>query len=425
MSFLTIGVSYKTTPIEIREKIGFSEPRVMQALPEIQSLSSIEECLILSTCNRVEIYTVTENPSKTVHDIKEFFADFHGIDPFLLEPHYYVFDHEDSLTHGFRVASGLDSMVLGESQILGQIKEAFRMATEAGTIGSYLNRYFNRVFYVAKRVRTETEIASKPVSVSYVAVLLAKKIFGDLLGRRALLVGAGKMGELAATHLKAQGSPEIWVTNRSYERAQSIAKSCEGQVIHFSDFVLSLPKVDVVITSTGSETYLLRTEHIREAMQLRKNRPLFIIDIAVPRNVDPEVNSIPNVYLYDLDDLQAIVESNLKERKSEAQKAEILITHEVQDFSEKLKALALTPTIQLLAGKFDRIRRQELEKAFGRLKELSAADKTIVEACTQAIINKILHDPLLALKTEQKELTEQSPGLSEILQKVFRLDEIR
>jgi len=425
MRLVTVGLNHKTAPLEFREKLNFSPEVLKEALRQFSEASYTEECLILSTCNRVEIYGASRHPAQAVEEIKRFLSEFHQIPQPDLVPHLYSHQDEDAVRHGFRVASGLDSMVLGESQILGQMKEAYRWAGESGCIGSLLNRYLHRVFYVAKRVRSETEIGSFPVSVSYVAVMLAKKIFGSLKGRKALLVGAGKMSELAAKHLKSQGSPEIWVANRNFEKAVAMAKACEGNAVHFNDFLLSLPLVDVVITSTSSEDYLLKPEQIHEAMRLRKNRPMFIIDIALPRNVDPEINRIFNVYLYDLDDLKTVVESHQKERETEAEKAELLIHEETASFLKGLDTLSVTPTIQRLSKKFEKIRQKEVEKALSRLKDLSPEQIKVLEAMAVSIVNKILHEPMLALKNDPTGASEdKSSAYSEILQKLFRLDEV-
>ncbi len=424
MKLIVIGMNHKTAPLEIREQFAFSPEKTKEALLLLLEKAFLQECFILSTCNRVEIYAATSQPALALAELKNFLSQFHSVNLEKINSFFYTHTYSDAVSHGFSVAAGLDSMVLGESQIFSQMKEAYRLATEVGGTGPLLNRYFHRVFHVAKKVRTETEMANIPVSVSYVAVMLAKKIFGNLEGKKALLLGAGKMSELALRHLKSQGNPEIWIANRSFEKALVLAEACQGQAIHFSDFHLSLPLVDVVITSTSSQEYLLTLSQIQEAMRLRKNRPLFIIDIAVPRNVAPEIHRVFNVYLYDLDDLQKVVESNLKEKKEEGKKAEAIILQESARFLEELKILSLHPTIERLAKKFDKVRQQELEKTFSKLKDLNAEQKAVLEACTQAIVNKILHEPLLALKAEPPTLSSEGrhPYL-DLLHKLFRLDE--
>jgi len=428
MKYLTVGLSHKTAPLDLREKLAFSPEKVKRGLSLLLAESLAPESLILSTCNRVEIYGVSPEPEGCVQGIKAFLSRFHGLPEGDLEPFLYERIHEEAVLHGFRVAAGLDSMVVGESQIFGQMKEAYRMAQEAGSAGPHLNRYIHRVFQAAKKIRSETEIGSLPLSVSYVAVLLAKKIFGSLEGRKALLLGAGKMSELAALHLKSQGSPPIWVANRSFEKAESMAAACGGQAVHFNDFKMCLPLVDVVITSTAAEDYLIRPDDIHEAMRLRKNKPMFIIDIAVPRNVDPAVHRIFNVYLYDLDDLQGMVETNLKGRREKAVRAEAMASEEAASFLEGLgpdsAVLGGPPTAQRLAQKFEQLRRRELEKALSRLKDLNQKEKEVVEGLTLSIVNKILHDPLLALKTVSDLRPDPSSAdVHEIIQKLFRLDD--
>ena len=425
MRYVTVGLNHETAPLGLREKLAFSPEMIARALRTFSEASYTEECLILSTCNRVEIYGASSHPHQASEEIKRFLSDFHGVSPDSLKEHLYSHVHHEAIRHGFRVAAGLNSMVLGETQILGQMREAYRLAGAVGATGPFLNRYLHRVFSVAKRIRRETEIGNFPVSVSYVAVTLAKKIFGSLEGRKALLVGAGKMGEIAAKHLRSQGSPQIWVTNRSLEKAQAIAEACGGQAIHFNDFFLTLPLVDVVITSTSADGYLIKPEQIHEAMRLRKNRPMFIIDIAVPRNVDPSINRIFNVYLYDLDDLKTVVQGHQKEREAAAVKAEALIEEETDSFLKTLDTLSMAPTMERLSKKFEKIRLKEMEKALSRLKELNAEQKKVLEAMTSSIVNKILHEPMLALKNEPaSDGPDGTSRYSEILQKIFRLDEV-
>ncbi len=427
MKFLTVGLSHKTAPIALREKLAFTPEKVKEGLSLLREESVAPESMILSTCNRVEVYGVSPEPQTCAQGIKAFLTRFHGLSESDLKPFLYERLDEEAVLHGFRVAAGLDSMVVGESQIFGQMKEAYRLAQEVGSAGPHLNRYLNRVFQAAKKIRTETEIGSLPLSISYVAVLLAKKIFGNLEGRRALLLGAGKMSEIAALHLKGQGSPEILVANRSFEKAEAMALSCGGQAVHFNDFKMCLPLVDVVIASTASEDYLLRPEDIHEAMHLRKNKPMFIIDIALPRNVDPAVNRIFNVYLYDLDDLQGVVEVNLKGRKERAVQAETMASEAASSF---LKGFGLSggnaiPTVQRLAQKFEDLRMKEFEKAMARMKHLSPAERDVVETLTYSLVNKILHDPLVVLKSSPQGRGADSQGdaIHEVIQKLFRLDE--
>lgn len=424
MKLVNVGLNHKTATLEIREKLAFPSDKIPEALGKLLDQHVLDEAMILSTCNRVEIYGATPRPEIALHQLPQFLADFHHLPLESIQKHLYAYSGEEAILHGCRVASSLDSMVLGEPQIMGQMKEAYELATEAGSVGSILNRYLHRVFHVAKKIRTETEIALGPVSVSYMAVLLAKKIFGDLKNKKVLLVGAGKMGQLASRHLKNQGVAEIWVANRNFEKAKEIAKVCEAKPLFFDDFYFSLPMVDVVITSVACEDYILKPEHIHKAMKLRKNTPMFMIDIAVPRNVDPEINHIYNVYLYDLDDLQKLVEANQKERAEEARKGELIALQESKKFMEELEKLSITPTIHLLSTKFEKIRKQEFQKALLRLKDLTPEQQAVLEAMSASIVNKILHDPLLALKTQGLEKDSPPHSYLEIIQKIFRLDEV-
>lgn len=424
MKIVNVGINHKSASLQLREQLAFSSEKIPEALGKILDQHILEEAMILSTCNRVEIYGVSARPETSVAHLQHFFSEYHQLPFESFQSSFYSFTGEEAVLQGYRVASSLDSMVLGEPQIMRQMKDAYDLAVEAGSVGSILHRYLNRVFQVSKKIRSETEIASGPVSISSMAVLLAKKIFGDLQGKKVLLLGAGKMSHLAAKHLKAQGVSEIWVANRSLEKAKQMASECSGKALFFDDFHLSIPEVDVVISSVSSEDYILRPAAISKAMKLRKNAPIFIIDIAVPRNVDPAINTLYNVYLYDLDDLQSLVEANQKERQTEAQKGEVIAQQEAKKFVEELEKLSLSPTIHLLSTKFEKIRQQELQKAMGRFKNLSAEQKAILEAMSAAIVNKILHDPLLALKAQDFEKENPSHSYLEIIQKIFRLDEV-
>ncbi|MBL7685318.1 MAG: glutamyl-tRNA reductase [Deltaproteobacteria bacterium] len=423
MKLCVVGISHKTAPIEIREKLAFADEKIPRAFHELKKIPRFQEVVILSTCNRVEIYAVSETLESFGEAIKNFICQFHQISRNELDRYFYHYESQEAVRHGLRVASGLDSMVLGESQILGQMKEAYQKAAQHQMTSSFLNRYFHRVFSAAKRGRSETQIAQIPVSVSYVAVLLAKQIFGSLEHKKTLLLGAGKMSEIAAKHLKSQQNTEIWVANRSAEKAASLAAACEGKVIHYDDFILSLPLVDVVIVSTGAPHFLITPEAMQEVMRLRKNQPMFIIDISVPRNVDPAINRLYNIYLYDLDDLQSVVAENQKERQHEAKRIEVILEEEYRLFEKQVYHMHLAPTIQMLSQKFEEIRKKELDKVFLRMKDLSLDQKEGFEACTTAIVNKILHDPLLAMKDLSLEAPEEHrQSFHAMIQKLFKLD---
>ncbi|MBF0491552.1 MAG: glutamyl-tRNA reductase [Deltaproteobacteria bacterium] len=419
MSLIIVGISHKTANLALREQFALSDERQIQLLQRLSSLSAVEECVLVSTCNRLEVYAFASAEDKALQQIKICLKEIPNSADFD-EDIIYSFNQGDAFLHGFRVVSGLDSMVLGENQILSQMKESFRQAEQEGSLGTSLNKYFQRCFNVSKKIRHETQLGAHPVSVSYVAILLAKKIFGSLENRKALLLGAGKMSELALQNLKSQGCSEILISNRNIEKAKALASQIAAQVVPFEDYLGSLSEVDVVITSTGAQEPILKVQAVQESMKLRKNKALFIIDIALPRNVEEGVNDLYNVYLYNLDDLQKVVDQNLKERQKEALKAEQILIHEVQLFKEEEKHRSLSPTIAKLTQKFNQIREKELEKLVLQLAPLSSEQQQKIRACTQAMVSKMLHDPLLVLKTEQQ---EPSSLYQDILKKLFRLED--
>ncbi len=322
MNIIVVGLSHKTAPVEIRERVAFAPTAMEKPLRQVAALPGISEGLIVSTCNRVEVYAVSREAEAGIAHLRHFMADYHGLPTEELDSHLYDYQGEAAIQHIFRVASSLDSMVIGEPQILGQIKTAYGYAAEFKTAGLILNRLLHKAFSVAKRVRTETEIASNAVSVSFAAVELARKIFDSLTDKTVLLIGAGEMCELAARHFMNNGVAKVHVTNRTFERAQKLADEFGGKPILFDNFVDHLPQIDIVLTSTGAPNFILGHKTIEEVIRRRKYKPMFFIDIAVPRDIDPRVNAIENVYLYDVDDLQGVVQANLKERHKEAKKAE-------------------------------------------------------------------------------------------------------
>ncbi|AMV73787.1 glutamyl-tRNA reductase [Desulfuromonas carbonis] len=403
MNIIVVGLSHKTAPVEIRERVAFAPTAMEKPLRQVAGLPGISEGLIVSTCNRVEIYAVSRDAEAGVGQLRRFMADFHGLTMEQLESHLYDYQGEAAIQHIFRVASSLDSMVIGEPQILGQIKTAYGYASEFKTAGLILNRLLHKAFSVAKRVRTETEIASNAVSVSFAAVELARKIFDSLADKTVLLIGAGEMCELAARHFINNGVASVHVTNRTFERAQKLADEFGGKPILFENFVEHLPQVDIVLTSTGAPNFILGHKTIEEVIKRRRYKPMFFIDIAVPRDIDPRVNDIDNVYLYDVDDLQGVVQANLKERHKEAKKAEGIIEQELGSFFKWLSTLDVVPTIVALRKKLEEVRRAELEKTFGNLKELGEKERKSIEALTAAIVNKVLHRPMMLLKQSQND----------------------
>ena len=398
MNIVVVGLSHKTASVDIREKVAFLPTRMEKPLHELTALPDITEGVIVSTCNRVEIYATTHDVAGGMARIKRFLADFHTIPLETLEPHLYSHHGEAAIRHVFRVASSLDSMVVGEPQILGQIKTSYGYAAEFKSSGIILNRFLHKAFSVAKRVRTETKIASSAVSVSFAAVELAKKIFGDLSDKTVMLVGAGEMCELAAKHFLNTGVRGVMVTNRTYERAVKLAEEFDGQPVVFEELFDHLHKADIILSSTGATHFIIGARDVEEVIRRRKRKPMFFIDIAVPRDIDPKVNDVENVYLYDMDDLQGVVATNLEQRGKEAEKAEQIIDQEIGQFFKWLSSLEVTPAIVALRSHFDEIRRAELEKTLANWKDLNPDGQKRLEALTNAIMNKLLHTPTSLLK---------------------------
>jgi len=403
MELLVVGLNHKTAPIEIRECLAFPGDKLEEALSKVHGLPSVRENMIVSTCNRVEVYVATREIEKATRDLKEFLSQYHGLPLKEFERCLYAHTGEEAVRHIFRVASSLDSMVLGEPQILGQIKDAYDLSQQAKTSGLILHRLLHRAFHVAKRVRTETKIVVGGISVSSVAVELAEKIFGTLQKKTVLLIGAGEMCELAARHLVSAGAEKIMVTNRTYERAASLAQEFRGEAIPFESMSQGLKTVDIVVSATDSPQYLIRHDQITKVIKDRRQKPIFFIDIADPRDIEPDVGEIENVYLYNIDDLQKVANENIKDREMEAHKAEAIVQSEVLKFVNWYRSLDVTPTIVALRKKFEEIRKKELEKTLSLHPDLSDKEKKSLEALTSAIVNKILHTPISLLKQTDEE----------------------
>jgi glutamyl-tRNA reductase len=418
MNFLLMGVNHRTAPVEVRERLAIPESHLPNAMQRLAKYPGIEEGLILSTCNRVELLANTQNGSA---DLRGFFREYFQIDPSSYDQYLYEYRGDHAVHHLFRVAASLDSMVVGEPQILGQVKEAYAMARALGTVHSQLDALISRSFSVAKRVRSETAVGSSAVSVASVAVDLAKKIFGSLQGRAVYLVGAGKMSELAARHLQAHGAGAIFVANRTHYRAQQLAEKFSGEAIRFDDLYDTADRADIIITSTGAPCAIFRREHAERFLARRKNRPMFFIDIAVPRDVHPEVNKLDGIFVYDIDDLQAAVASHVADRQSEAQRAEAIVDAEVERFQSRLKTLEVVPTIVSLQEHLETIRQAEIDRVRGRLGPLSPDQELAVDAMTRGIIKKIMHTPVSALKTAARE--PEATTLIELIRKLFNLQE--
>jgi glutamyl-tRNA reductase len=398
MNIVVVGLSHKTASVDIREKVAFAPNQMEKPLQELLTIPDITEGVIVSTCNRVEIYASSRDIAGGMARLKRFLADYHNLPLETLEPHLYALHGEAAIRHVFRVASSLDSMVVGEPQILGQIKTSYGYAAEYKSSGIILNRFLHKAFSVAKRVRTETKIASSAVSVAFAAVELAKKIFGDLTDKTVMLIGAGEMCELAAKHFLNSGVRGVMVTNRTYERAVNLAEEFDGKAVNFDELFDHLHKADIILSSTGAPHFIIGQKDIDEVIRRRKLKPMFFIDIAVPRDIDPKVNDVDNVYLYTVDDLNGIVQSNLEQRSKEAQKAEEIVNQEIGQFFKWLSSLDVTPTIVALRSRFEEIRQAELAKTATGWKDLAPEDRKRLEALTSAIINKLLHNPTSILK---------------------------
>lgn len=421
-TILCLGVNHKTAPVAVREKLAFSGD-CTTPLTELKALPGCEECCLLSTCNRVEVLLVAkakEGATAAEEAVRRFLFGASGIS--VEESKQYSYFHQGSaaITHVYRVAASLDSMVVGEPQILGQLKDAYRAATEQQATGAVLNKLLTKAFSVAKRIRTETNIGGSAVSISYAAVQLAKKIFGDLKEKKVLLVGAGEMAELAAEHLVAQGIGKVVVANRTLERAVNLARTFHGTAVGLDEVVPQLAEVDILISSTGATDLILRKEEVRPVMRQRHNRPLFLIDIAVPRDLDPELNDLDNVYLYDIDDLKQVVELNRAERQKEADRAERIVDEEAIKFLQWLEAMEVAPTITALRRRAEAIRDAEVAKTLGNFAGLGDKERKGIELMANAIINKMLHDPMMFMKAAAP--AEEKRAHLALVRKVFGLD---
>jgi len=419
-AIVLLGVNHKTTPLEIREKLalsgGYEEP-----LRQLGEIEGVKEHYLLSTCNRVEILYTTQHLEATKEKVLRFLFGS-AVAPQDLNKYVYYYEDVEAVQHLFMVASSLDSMIVGEAQILGQLKEAYRHASELKTSGSILNKLLHKAFFSAKRVRTETQIGASAVSISYAAVELARKIFGQLDNKSVLLVGAGEMAELAAEHLVGQGVANVVVANRTLERAVKLARRFNGQAVSLDELIDQLEHVDIIISSTGATGTILSKEDVKPVMRERRNSPLFFIDIAVPRDLDQDINDLDNVYLYDIDDLNNVVEMNKAERDKEAVKAERIVAEETMKFSHWLDNMEVNPTIVELRQMADEICRVELEKTMGRLKELGPKEQKSIEKMASAIVAKMLHNPMQFLKSENNRCQDRNERINTV-RDLFRLDD--
>ena len=422
MKIINIGMSHNTAPVELRECLASEPDNAVRAFSFMRDIECVKEGLFLSTCNRVEALFIT-SPDESGKAMDSIISLISGLGNMAVEDlgsNLYTLEDMDAVRHVFRIASSLDSMIVGEAQILGQIKAAYADAVRQKTSGVILNRLMHKAFHVAKRVRTETEICESAVSISYAAVELAKKIFHVLDGKKALLIGAGEMAELAARHLVTQGVSSMFVANRTFKRAVMVAEAFNAQPLSFEEIETHLSRVDIVVTSTGASEYVITRDQVKSAFRKRRNRPLFFIDIAVPRDVQPEVNELNNVYVYDIDDLKGVVRLNMSQRRQEAVRAESIVEEEVIKFERWLKTLAVVPTIVSLREKAESIIQGELKKSGSALEELSSAEKEAVLTLTRSIADKVLADPIIYLKGKVDRPTLDT--YVDLTRKLFSLD---
>ena len=416
-----IGLNHKTASVELRECIAFSEEEIATTLEALHRHPAIREVLLFSTCNRVEVLLVSDNRSEAVEAVKRLISEHKTVAIDSFEEALYIHIADDAIRHIFRVASSLDSMMVGEAQILGQIKKAYRTASEKKTSGVILNRLLHRAFFVAKRIRTETGIGDHAVSISYAAIELGRKIFGTLSEKKVLLIGAGEMAELAMEHLIRNSVGKIFISNRTFERGLELAKRFNGQAIRFEEIENYLQYVDIIISSTGSPDFIITRDQVKKVIRKRRNCPIFFIDIAVPRDIDPKINRLTNTYLYDIDDLKGVIDENIEDRNREAVKGERIIDENVIQFRQWYKNLDVVSTIVALRDKLDDIAVLETEKTLQSLTHLEDTDREAIRRMTNAFIKKIMHDPILCLKSH----TEHDPKTIclDVTRKLFKLDE--
>ena len=427
-SLMLVGLNHHATPVELREQLAFNDGALDASLPRLVDTQTIREGAILSTCNRVEVVARTPNPDAANEKIRAFLAEEQRVSLLHFEPYLYTHINQEAVSHLFRVASSLDSLVLGEPQILGQVKDAYHTSSALGTLGTVLHRCFHKSFSVAKRVRTETSIAVKAVSISSAAVDLACTIFDRLEDKTAMVIGVGEMGEQAVRHLRGRGIGTILVTNRTFRRAVELARTCNGTVVPFDQLEKHLYLADVVIGSASSPHYLLHAGMVEEALEERKRSPMFLIDLGVPRNFDPRLNKLDNVFVYDIDDLEQVVEDHKGERQVEAVKAEAIVAEEVESFWRWFVNQEMTPTIVALREQAEIIRAREVEKTLAGLADLSPRAKESIEALTRSLTNKLLHPPLAYLKQRYRNRVKSEDGYTpevaspHVIRQIFGLD---
>ena len=420
-TIVLVGVNHQTAPLEIREKLAFADETVPAALEALVALPAVHEVILFSTCNRVEVLFSTDDAPAATAAVTACLCGMQALDPEKLAPVLYRHVGDAAARHLFRVASGLDSMVVGEPQIFGQVKKAYRQAVIRKTTGVILNRLIHRTFFVAKRVRSETGIGDSAVSISYAAIELARKIFGTLEDRKVMLVGAGEMAELAVEHLVGHRAGTIWVANRTLERAMALAKTFNGSAVSFEEIPGLLSQADIVVSSTGAHDLVITRDQVKGVMRSRKNRPLFFIDIAVPRDIDPDINKLENVYVYDIDDLKEVIDGNLDERRREAVKAERIVDESVIQFRSWYDSLDVVPTVVALREKFSAMARVEAEKTLCSLKIHDPKDRDAVYRMTEALVGKIMHEPTDFLRSRVDKKNKHH--YLDMVKRLFNLDD--
>ncbi|WP_090797901.1 glutamyl-tRNA reductase [Paenibacillus sp. GP183] len=421
MHIVVVGINFRTAPVEIRERFAFFEQDMPRAIAELKETKSILEGVIVATCNRTEIYAVVDRENLCSHYITNFIERWFQIPKEQFIKHLYMYEHNKAVEHLFRVTSGLDSMVVGETQILGQVRDAFLLSQSLKATGTFFNTLFKQAITLAKKAHSETSIGENPVSVSYAAVELGKRIFGMYAGKTVMIIGAGKMSELTVKHLYANGASRVIVVNRTFERALELAEKFNGIACPAEEMVERLDQVDIVISSTGAPGYVLTREQLQPILQKRKSRPLFMMDIAVPRDLDPDIGDLPNVYLYDIDDLEAIVATSLQERRKEAAKIDKMIESELLVFEQWTKTLGVSPVIEALQSKANEIHEETMGSLLKKLPELDEREIKIIRKLTKSMVNQMLRDPILRVKEMAGE--RHGEEALELFTKLFALED--
>lgn len=420
MQLVVLGLNHKTASVDVRECFTFPEDQIKKALNHLHEYEEISECVLVSTCNRTEMYAVVDDAEDGLVVMQQFLQRMSET-PLNIED-FFFYTEEDCIRHLFRVAASLDSLIIGEGQILSQVKKAYSIARDVGTTSTVLNTLFNRTIAVGKKVRTETRIAHSTVSVSYAAVELAKKVFGDLSQSNVLLLGAGQMGELTARHLIENGVKTVFVSNRRYERAVELAQKFHGIAVPFESFMKSAVEADIIITSTGAPHYIIRTWDVAHLMPKRGGRPIIIIDIAVPRDVEPEVAAIQGATLYNIDDLEAVVECNVRQREKEAVLAEKIINKELEELLIKFRYLSLRPIMARMTDKAEKIRQREFKRALTKLTDINTDQRKAIENMSKMIMRKMLRDPMVCIN--QAACNQDEEFYLDAIRDLFKLDVI-